>query len=513
MESRQPEAEKNRSFCNSNTVPRVMHTMPRHSSPNPAPSGPYGLKALCLCITLLPLTGCLSWRSSKPELPPADANWQGNFSSTGQESLPPAWWESFGDKELSAHINHAWQHHSSISKAWVALSLADSRLQQSRSGQWPSLNLGANGKREWREQTDASDSGSFSALAQYELDLWGKISSESAAAKMDRMASERDLTTAATTLAAQVCQTWWLLLEKQEQVRLLSEQESNTAHTLRMMESRFESGQIPLTDLLRQRQLFESRRSARIQAEAEFALTRNALHALRGESVLGQNDFVLPHTLPDLPSFPHIDDVGTVINRRPDLQAAWFAVRSADHLVAASIANRLPRITLGGSISSAFVDPLRLFDEWVKALTASLNLPIIDGGNRRADTRQRELRLEQALIHYHQIALDAIKEIEDAISQEQHLAKQLQSVDQQIALADQVRTQQLQSYLSGSTNYLEVLSSQDSWLSLQRNRIILRRSLLQQRTTLYRALGGNASFDPESATAATRNQRTPIRNP
>ena len=116
----------------------------------------------------------------------------------------------------------------------------------------------------------------------YEVDLWGRIRSTHDAARLDVVASRQDLHAAAITLTAEVAQTWYKLIEQRGQRRLLDEQIKTNQDYLEIITLRFRRGKASATDVLQQRQLVESTKGERVQAESAATVLVHQLAVLLG---------------------------------------------------------------------------------------------------------------------------------------------------------------------------------------------------------------------------------------
>lgn len=442
---------------------------------------------------LLILSGCLH-HENKDATESNIVSTPAAFSKNGRLDIQSPWWKSFEDKQLDALIDEAFRDNPGIGQAWARLRQAEATLQTSKAGMYPDLNLNASARRQYAESqtSDAiteTTSGSAGLSSSYELDLWGRVRAQHKAAYFETMATEQDLNSAAITIAAQVVNTWFSLLEKTGQKRLLTAQYDNAKNTLKLLKIRFQKGSIIATDLLQQEQAVESRRASLLLNQGEIEVLEHALATLIGKDPT-EATFTPETELPSLPEFPLLGMPVTVIHQRPDVQSAWLRIQAADASVAASIANRFPKITLGGSITSAFGSPVQLFEQWIESLTSSLNVPIFDAGTKKADTKRKKAQLASAILDYHSSVLNAIKEVENAIIQEQQQLSYIESLETQAALAEQVHQQTLNRFKRGNRTYLQVLVSQNSLHNLNRSHLSAKRTLLNYRVNLYRATGG-----------------------
>jgi len=338
-------------------------------------------------------------------------------------------------------------------------------------------------------RTDSSQSYNLGLAASYEVDLWGRIDSITTAAELDAQASTEELQTAALTLSAQVAATWFQLLEQRGQIEILGQQIRTNEKTLEIISLQFRTGQVGIADVLQQRQVVETQKGELALTAGRAQVRQNQLAILLGTSPTHFTQSTTDN-LDALPPLPATGLQSDLIENRPDVRAAWLKLQAADKRVAAAVADRFPRLSLTGRASTTSEEIEDLFDDWLASLAANLLTPIIDGGRRRAEVERTESVASEALHQYGQTVLDALLEVEDALTREEKQLEYLISVDRQLELAGQATERIRDRYLNGAEDYQRVLTSLISEQRLQRTRLTAKRELFENRVNLCRALAG-----------------------
>jgi NodT family efflux transporter outer membrane factor (OMF) lipoprotein len=449
-----------------------------------------GIRSLVtgLTIIVLLLTGCSPQVSRQtPPLQP-----QGGFSGSGQKQLPEQWWLSFEDQTLDSLIKRALAGNFNLQTAWDRVDRAYAVARKAGAAFVPQVDgdVGLDTRRSRiNARTDSSQSYSLGLAASYEVDLWSRIDSISAAAELDAQASTEELRTAALTLSAQVATTWFQLLEQRGQIDILEQQIRTNEKTLEIISLQFRTGQVGIADVLQQRQVVETQRGELALTTGRAQLRQNQLAVLLG---IAPTRFTQATTenLDRLPPLPATGLQSDLIENRPDVRAAWLKLQAAEKRVSAAVADRFPRLSLTGRANTTSEDIENLFDDWLASLAANLLTPILDGGRRRAEVERTESVTSEALHQYGQTVLDALLEIEDALTLEEKQLEYLVSVDRQLELAGQATERIRDRYLNGAEDYQRVLTSLVSEQRLQRTRLTARRELFENRVNLCRALAG-----------------------
>ncbi len=424
------------------------------------------------------------------KLPPA-------FSQTGTAQLTEKWWHDFDDPRLNQLIDQALNNNFSLQSSWDRLNQARAVYKKSSSDFFPTLDGGAEGNHRAVESngtTVKTDYLSLGLTAQYEVDLWGKISSTADAAKLDFEATAYDLDAAAMTLAAEVASTWYTLVEQNREILLLDEQIIINKKALELISTQFKTGQVPLADVLQQRQLVESKTGEKIKLVALRAQTQTQLTILLGQTPGTTSYNNLPEKFTLLPPLPETGIPAQTILERPDVRRTLYKVEAADKRVAAAVADRFPALRFTGVLETSGNYTSDLFSNYLASIAGNLIGPIIDGGKRKAEVERTSAVASEELHNYAQTILVAVGEVEDALISEKQQQLYINSLQAQLKLAEQTMEQVKQRYLKGVENYERVLSALTSLQSLEQSKLIAQKTLLINRIELCRALGSGWKY-------------------
>ena len=128
--------------------------------------------------------------------------------------------------------------------------------------------------------------------------------------------------------------------------------------------------------------------------------------------------------------------------------------------------------------------------EWIWNALGSLTQPIFQNGKLRANLKISKAQQEEAKLAFQQTLLDAGAEVNTAMAKIQDNAEKEQLNKQQIvSLERAVKSTELLMQNS-QTNYLQVLTAQQTLLSAQLNLVSTQFAGIQGTIELYQALGG-----------------------
>lgn len=458
--------------------------------PSRSPIRPAQAAASTLLLgVVLAMLGCTPTTGLVPDQPQLQLPL--SYSRPGGNQLSDQWWRELPDEPLQRLIDQALTGNLSIKIAGERLRQAEAVARQARAQQSPTLDAQLRGTETRSRRNDAESSTSNLLLgiaAGYEVDLWGRLQAREDAAQFEVGGARDDLQTAALSLAAQLATTWYQLAESSSQLELLKQQQEVNTLGLELIRLRFNAGQVGAADVLQQQQLIESKSGEMARQRAISAQLTHQLAILAG---IAPGLFTVPEKpqLIDLPPLPATGVPLDLLNSRPDIRSAFSDVLAADRRVAAAIAEKYPRLSISGDLSTSGTAG-QLFDNWLASIAGNLLTPLLDGGSRQAEVDRTSAVTRERLLVYNQAILTAIGEVEDALVQEEEQKKLIESLSAQLELATSTIGNVRDRYKLGAIDYQRVLTALLSQQSLQRSILTARQQLISNRIALYRALGG-----------------------
>lgn len=411
---------------------------------------------------------------------------------------PDGWLYRFEDEQLPQLVAEAWAANASVQAAVARLEQSVATARMEGAARLPGVNLSGGAQRQQLLSSgdpvvrSIDNRYTASAVAQWELDLWGRVRSQAAAAQADVLAVESDLAALRLSLATRVAQAWFNVIEKRQQRLLAAETVASFEKNLVTVEERFERGLSPALDVrLTRANVLNVQATLARQQRMEAEAIRQ-LEVLLGRYPAGR--IAVSEQLPTLLEAVPAGLPAQLLQRRPDLLAAQNRIIAADERLRESRASLLPAISLTASYgrSSADLEDLlkSSFDVW--SIVGNLVQPIFQGGRLRANVERSRARLREVVAQYEELVLEAFREVETALQNEQFLLRQLVALE--AAAIESTGAQQLaeERYERGLVDILTVLESQRSAFNSRSAALLIQNELLQNRLFLYRALGGDA---------------------
>ncbi len=434
----------------------------------------------------------------------------GAFQHAGHVPVDRNWWTAFHDRDLNILIEQALQRNYQLLTAFDRLKQAQAIARKSGAQIWPWLNFSGSGTR----MVTKSDTGgmpdpgafnsgdaqvssrnykttlSLSAAASYEVDLWGRVRALRDAATRDTKAAAMDLCAMKISISAEVAGAYYQLVQSDAALKLLNQQVALNQKMLDLLEFRFNHGRSTLVDVLQQKRQLAATRSEIPVVRMQMDIVSQQLAVLQGS--LPEESYSTPRDdLPELPPLPDTGIPAELIRRRPDIQAAWLRVESADYRLGAAIADRFPSLRLTAGAGTDAADVGDLFDNWLANIAGNLLAPVFEGGLRAAEVDRNRAVVSERIHSFRQAVLQAFTEVENALSREAYQTEYINSLKDQIGISRQVVAQTRMRYLKGLSDYLPVLESMSRLQALERSILSARLQQITYRISLYRALAGD----------------------
>lgn len=427
---------------------------------------------------------------------PVPENYPGNTG--GSVSADIAWNKFISDPRLKRLVKMAIDNNRDLRVAALNVEATRAQYGITRSALFPTVNVGAGGSRSRQPGAlgtgTAIESRAYEVsvgVTSYELDIFGRVRSQSNAALQEYFASDAARVGVQISLVAEVANAYFNQRAAIEQINLAQQTLDAVGETYDLTQKRFDAGDVSELDL----------RSVDIQvqtAKAQLAAyrqrvseTNNALAVLIGAPV--------PSSLPEGRSLEGalVAEVragvsSDLLRRRPDVLEAEHQLKGANANIGAARAAFFPRISLTGSAGTASRSLGDLFQSGSSAwaFTPQVSVPIFDGGLNKANLDLAQVRKQIEIASYEKTIQTAFREVADGLAARTGLAGQIEAY-QGLVAAQQKRFELADArYRQGVDSYFEVLTAQQDLFESRQALIQLRLARAVNSIGLYKALGG-----------------------
>jgi len=482
-------------------------------------------KNILYAILLVQLTACAAVGPDfvKPdvELPETwSTDSAGNSRNTLQSSplQQRQWWQMFNDPVLNQLVETAWQQNNSLEIAGLRILEARAQLGIAQGLSFPQTQVASGSATRISPTNNAGApnfwQGNLGIGAVWEMDFWGRFRRGTESAGAAFMASIEAHNQALLLLTAQVVDTYMVLQINEELLRVAHENVALQQRSYDIARVLYRNGSTSELDMQQAQTLLLSTRASIPGYEVAIKKARNALSVLLGKAP-GAIDILL-HERVSIPVVPEHIEVGIpadLLRQRPDVRQAEQAAMAQNARVGLAEADLYPSFSLSGSIGLAsgglaggvFGD---LFG--ANALTYSVGpsfvWPFLNYGRIRNNIRVQDARLQQALVQYREIVIQAAREVEDAMASLNGSRTQVEIMQKTVASALRSNSISMLRYKEGFSSYQRVLDSQKSLFKQQQTLISARGASVRNLVALYKALGGSWDIQADLISDGSRRQ-------
>jgi len=423
------------------------------------------------------------------------------------------WWRRLDDPALDGLVELAHKQNNSLKIAGLRVLEARAQLAITVGNQYPQTQVAVGDATAIQASKNAANTAagdlSFTQYnvgiaASWEIDFWGKFRRGVEAADAVYLASVAGYDQVMVLITAQVCGTYLAIRTLEEQLKITAENIAIQQRSFEIVDVLFRNGSTSELDVLQARTQLLSTMSSVPQLRTELYQARNAMSTLLG---MAPADLIgLLGAGASMPKIPEETVVGLpadLLRQRPDVRQAEYLAMAQNASVGLAEANLYPSFSLSGSLGFAAAGNTdttstgksglgQLFntDSVTYAAGPSFVWPFLNYGRIRNSVRVQDARLQQALIAYRETALQAAREVEDAIVALEGARQQDSLLQDTVANAMRSSSLALLRFNEGFADYQRVLTAQQAQFAQQSRYVANKSSVVGSYISLYLALGG-----------------------
>lgn len=426
------------------------------------------------------------------------ASWTQGSSGPLDYAALASWWKRFRDPVLDRLIDQGLESNTDIRSALARIDESRARRGVTRAALLPSLNASADARTRWNRDArtgveTSSDSYTGSLDAGWEIDWFGKLRKQLAAADADWAGAAEARRAAQVSVAAEIADAYVALRVAEAQLRVIRKNVGISAETADMSRWREQAGEGTALDTQQAESSLRQARASIPSVEESVAQAKHRIERLVGVPT-GQLHGLLTsaRAIPQAPAKLAVGIPADALRNRPDVRAAELALLAAVMRTKAAELERLPSLSLSGSIGVEALSAGRIFSPELAVASAAghLTAPIFQGGRIRETIHVQSAQERQALIAWEAAVLDALREVEDALVALQKSEDRYRLLTEAVASAREAESLARLNFQAGEVDVLDVLVAQRTLFSLEESQAIAEGNRVSAHIQLYRALGG-----------------------
>jgi multidrug efflux system outer membrane protein len=438
--------------------------------------------------------------------PAVPASWPvgSPYLRQSEAALPAVTYQQvFRDPRLQTLVAQALISNRDLMIAAANIAAAREQYHIQRANQFPEVNAAADANVTTRDSGSGLDV-TYAAGVQvpsFELDLFGRIRSESHAALNRYLGTEAGARATRLTLVSDIATAWLTYGADATLLQIARDTEVAAEKTVRLTRLRLEGGIAPRTDLRQAEQILAQARADLADQRTALAQDMNLLQLLVGSPI---DASLLPRSIDEAAGTVATVPAGTdsyVLLRRPDVVQAEYALRAANADIGAARAALFPRISLNTLLGFAGSSLGALFSSFAVSGGASASYSIFNAGANRANVRLTEAQRAAAVATYQRAIQTAFREVSDALARQGTINDLLAALQMRKASAGDAYVLSEARYREGIDPFLDALDAQRNYYTAQRALALARLAAALNQVDLYQALGGDSLYPPASSAA------------
>nr|WP_233099794.1 efflux transporter outer membrane subunit [Acidovorax sp. IB03] len=449
------------------------------------------------------MTACTTTRPPAQVAPATPNSWQAPLPHDGQLQQLTDWWAHTNDPVLVGLIESAQRISPSLAQARSRVEQARATQTTARAALLPTLDAQASASRGVTPPvTTPATTAQAGLQAGWEMDLFGANQATRDAAT-ERLAGAQALWhEARVSVAAEVALQVSSLRTCLQQLDVAERDAQSREATARLTQDSQRAGfTAPATAALASASAAEATARAaqqRMQCDVDF----KTLVALTGEPEPALRSQITTAPVPgfDEARFTIAALPVQVVSQRPDVYNAEREVAAASADVGNAQAQRWPRLSLTGTVGTAWsrtAGTTTDLSTWSFGPLA-LSLPLLDGGRRTARVDAARARYDEAVAVYQSRVRQAVSEVEQALVRLQSTAERADSARAAVQGYQTSFDATEARWRGGLASLVELEDARRTLLAAQTTLVALQHERQSAWVALYRAAGGG--FDAANRT-------------
>jgi multidrug efflux system outer membrane protein len=444
------------------------------------------------------MSGCAVGPHYKAPQPAAVTYHDADPKLVTQAPFDARWWKQFEDPTLDSLIEKSLAANTTIRIARARLAESRAIFDERKLDRYPTVPASATYTYAKQQLPGFFDDpitvNTFRAGfdASWEIDLFGRVRHDVAAARSNNQAVEADLHDVEVSIVAELARNYFELRGAQWRLAVAQRSLENQRETLRLTQLRRDAGVGEEQDVASAAARVAATDATIPSLELESKRTQYRLAVLTGTRPGELSADLSPRNYAPIDKSLPIGNAADLLRRRPDVRAAERRLSAATERQGVAVAQLFPEVSVSAFVGFLAGRGSLFFTSRSFASTASPSVTwsAFDIGRARARVRASNAATDEAFASYDETVLRALEETENSFSnyhaQQERLVKLNTQAQESKRAADIARLR----YREGVIDFLLLLDAERTQLQAEDAVAESERDVYVAVIALYKALGG-----------------------
>lgn len=416
------------------------------------------------------------------------------------------WWKSLSDPLLDSLISRGIDNNFNLAVAARRVDMARQAIRSAKAGCYPTLGISAG----WNKNRNSGNMSSpamphttvdyFSAGIDmaWEIDLFGRISSQVRQEKANWQASRADYAATMVSLCGEIATSYIQLRALQAELAVAQQHLESQHKVMKIAEARHEAGLASKLDVAQAATIYYSTEATIPELETSIATTINSIATLVGvypESVAPT--LSVARAIPDYRQIVGVGIPMDLLRRRPDIVQSEYSLAAAAAAVGVAKKEFMPTLSLEGSVGVASHDIGKMVksNSLTYSIAPKLSWTIFDGMARNASLASARENMLSAIDRYNLTVMTAVQEVDNAMLSYTQLLRMIDYLQRVVDQAKEAFNLAIDLYKQGLSDFTDVADAQISYLQYSDRLAVTQGNTATALIKLYKALGGGWNLD------------------
>lgn len=332
----------------------------------------------------------------------------------------------------------------------------------------------------------------LSAVASWEVDIWGKLHNAQDAAIKRYLSSVEGKNFVLSNLIAELASSYYELIAADNQLAIVRNNITLQEHGLEIVKVQRQIGRV--NELAVQKFTAEllKTKTAQFKFQQEIVEIENKINFLLGRypQKIERNMDAL---LVELPDNVRTGIPAQILHNRPDVKQAELELEAANLDVKVARAEFYPSLDISAALGLQAFKPsylIKVPESMLFSLAGDLFAPLINKGAIKAEFKTASAHQLQALYNYEQTVLNAYLEVANQMSNIANLENEVSLQTKQVDILNNSISISKDLFINNKAEYLEILDTQREALEGKLGLLEMKKSQYEAMIKVYKGLGG-----------------------